>query len=136
MSGLWLTGQTNNIYAQIGLILLIGLAAKNAILIVEFAKMKRDEGSTPEEAALVAGKLRLRPIIMTSLAFLLGVIPLIVKGGAGGAAQAAMGITVFSGMLTATFIAIFMVPVLYVAIERTVGWFGKKNTKAGMEVGR
>jgi multidrug efflux pump subunit AcrB len=125
MSGLWLTGQTNNIYAQIGLILLIGLAAKNAILIVEFAKMRREEGQSAEQAALEAGKLRLRPIIMTSMAFLLGVVPLIVKGGAGAAAQAAMGITVFSGMLTATFIAIFIVPVLYVAIERAVGWFGR-----------
>jgi hydrophobe/amphiphile efflux-1 (HAE1) family protein len=135
MSGLWLTGQTNNIYAQIGLILLIGLAAKNAILIVEFAKIKREEGNSPEEAALVAGKLRLRPIIMTSLAFLLGVIPMIVKGGAGGAAQAAMGITVFSGMFTATFIAIFMVPVLYVAIERLVGRFSSKNNVAEEEAG-
>lgn len=118
MSGLWLTGLTNNIYAQIGLILLIGLAAKNAILIVEFAKLKREAGLSPEMAAFEAGKLRLRPIIMTSLAFLLGVVPMIVKGGAGGASQKSMGITVFSGMSAATFIAIFMVPVLYVAIER------------------
>ena len=135
MSGLWLTGQTNNIYAQIGLILLIGLAAKNAILIVEFAKMKRDAGSTAEEAAFEAGKLRLRPIIMTSLAFLLGVIPMIVKGGAGGAAQAAMGITVFSGMVAATFLAIFMVPVLYVAVEKLVGRFGSKGKQAIEEAG-
>jgi len=127
MSGLWLTGMTNNIYAQIGLILLIGLAAKNAILIVEFAKMKREEGASPEAAALEAGKLRLRPIIMTSLAFLLGVIPMIVKGGAGGAAQAVMGITVFSGMFTATFIAIFMVPVLYVVVERVVARISGKQ---------
>ncbi len=125
MSGLWLTGQTNNIYAQIGLILLIGLAAKNAILIVEFAKMNYEQGNSLEEAALAAGKLRLRPIIMTSMAFLLGVIPLIVKGGAGAAAQKVMGITVFSGMFTATFIAIFMVPVLYVAVERLVGRLGR-----------
>jgi hydrophobe/amphiphile efflux-1 (HAE1) family protein len=134
MSGLWLTGQTNNIYAQIGLILLIGLAAKNAILIVEFAKMRREEGQSAEQAALEAGKLRLRPIIMTSMAFLLGVVPLIVKGGAGAAAQAAMGITVFSGMLTATFIAIFIVPVLYVAIERAVGWFGRGKKEPLREV--
>ncbi|SHI01338.1 efflux RND transporter permease subunit [Desulfofustis glycolicus] len=125
MSGLWLTGQTNSIYAQIGLILLIGLAAKNAILIVEFAKMKHDEGQSPEAAALEASKLRLRPIIMTSMAFLLGVVPLIIKGGAGAAAQKAMGITVFSGMLTATFIAVFLVPVLFVAISRLTG--GRKK---------
>ena len=132
MSGLWLTGMTNNIYAQIGLILLIGLAAKNAILIVEFAQMQRKQGIPAAEAALTAGKLRLRPIIMTSLAFLLGVIPMIVKGGAGGAAQAAMGITVFSGMFTATFFAIFMVPVLYVAVERLVGRFSR-DAKRGEE---
>lgn len=130
MAGLWLTGQTNNIYAQIGLILLIGLAAKNAILIVEFAKMKRDAGEDAVSAALEAGRLRLRPIIMTSLAFLLGVIPMIVKGGAGAAAQAVMGITVFSGMFTATFIAIFMVPVLYVAVERIVAGRSKKASPA------
>jgi hydrophobe/amphiphile efflux-1 (HAE1) family protein len=131
MAGLWLTGQTNNIYAQIGLILLIGLAAKNAILIVEFAKMKREEGASPEDAALLAGKLRLRPIIMTSLAFLLGVVPMIVKGGAGAAAQKVMGITVFSGMSAATFIAIFMVPVLYVAIERSKIRFNRKKKESG-----
>jgi len=131
MCGLWMTGQTNNIYAQIGLILLIGLAAKNAILIVEFAKMKRDEGASAEIAALEAGKLRLRPIIMTSLAFLLGVVPMIIKGGAGAAAQKVMGITVFSGMFAATFIAIFMVPVLYVAIEKLVSRiFGGQPIKA------
>jgi multidrug efflux pump subunit AcrB len=128
MSGLWLTGQTNSIYAQIGLILLIGLAAKNAILIVEFAKMKHDEGQSPEAAALEASKLRLRPIIMTSMAFLLGVVPLIIKGGAGAAAQKAMGITVFSGMLTATFIAVFLVPVLFVAISRLTVWRRTRKT--------
>lgn len=84
---------------------------------------------------MIAGKLRLRPIIMTSLAFLLGVIPMIVKGGAGGAAQAAMGITVFSGMLAATFLAIFMVPVLYVAIERAVGRFARPKAPLGEEAG-
>jgi hydrophobe/amphiphile efflux-1 (HAE1) family protein len=136
MGGLLLTGQSNSIYAQIGLVLLIGLAAKNAILIVEFAKMKREEGNSPEKAALEAGKLRLRPIIMTSLAFLLGVIPMIVKGGAGGAAQAAMGITVFSGMFTATFIAIFMVPVLYVAIERLVGRLTGRSEAVAGEAGQ
>ena len=120
MTGLWLSGLTNNIYAQIGLILLIGLAAKNAILIVEFAKMKRDEGEDAVTAALGAAKLRLRPIIMTSFAFILGVVPLVLATGAGAAARVAMGITVFSGMLAATLLAIFIVPVLFVTVDRIV----------------
>lgn len=127
MLGLWLTGLTNNIYAQIGLILLIGLAAKNAILIVEFAKMKREEGEDAVSAAIGAAKLRLRPIIMTSFAFILGVVPLIIASGAGAAARVSMGITVFAGMLAATLLAIFMVPVLFVAVDRIVVRFSKKT---------
>ena len=127
MLGLWLTGLTNNIYAQIGLILLIGLAAKNAILIVEFAKMKREEGEDAVSAAIAAAKLRLRPIIMTSFAFILGVVPLIIASGAGAAARVSMGITVFAGMLAATLLAIFMVPVLFVAVDRVVARFSKKK---------
>ncbi len=127
MLGLWLTGLTNNIYAQIGLILLIGLAAKNAILIVEFAKMKREEGEDAVSAAIAAAKLRLRPIIMTSFAFILGVVPLIIASGAGAAARVSMGITVFAGMLAATLLAIFMVPVLFVAVDRIVVRFSKKT---------
>ncbi len=123
MVGLWLTGLTNNIYAQIGLILLIGLAAKNAILIVEFAKMKREQGEDAVTAAIGAAKLRLRPIIMTSFAFILGVVPLIIAAGAGAAARVSMGITVFAGMLAATLLAIFMVPVLFVAVDRLVNRF-------------
>jgi len=126
MLGLWLTGLTNNIYAQIGLILLIGLAAKNAILIVEFAKMKREEGEDAVSAAISAAKLRLRPIIMTSFAFILGVVPLIISAGAGAAARVSMGITVFAGMIAATLLAIFMVPVLFVAVDRIVARFVKK----------
>ncbi|WP_412479730.1 efflux RND transporter permease subunit [Azonexus sp. IMCC34839] len=126
MLGLWLTGLTNNIYAQIGLILLIGLAAKNAILIVEFAKMKREEGEDAVSAAISAAKLRLRPIIMTSFAFILGVVPLIISAGAGAAARVSMGITVFAGMIAATLLAIFMVPVLFVAVDRIVARFAKK----------
>jgi multidrug efflux pump subunit AcrB len=118
--GLKLTGLTNSIYAQIGLILLIGLAAKNAILIVEFAKMLREQGQDAATAALGAAKLRLRPIIMTSFAFILGVVPLILSRGAGAASRASMGITVFSGMLMATFLGIFLVPVLFVVFDKFV----------------
>ena len=118
MLGLKLTGLTNSIYAQIGLVLLIGLAAKNAILIVEFAKMLRDQGQDAVSAALGAAKLRLRPIVMTSFAFILGVVPLITSRGAGAAARASMGITVFSGMLMATLLGIFIVPVLFVVVDK------------------
>jgi hydrophobe/amphiphile efflux-1 (HAE1) family protein len=124
MTGLYAVGLTNNIYAQIGIVLLIGLAAKNAILIVEFAKLKRDGGADAVTAAIEAAKLRLRPIIMTSFAFILGVVPLILSSGAGAAARVSMGVTVFCGMLAATLLAIFFVPVLYVAVERVVERLG------------
>jgi multidrug efflux pump subunit AcrB len=136
MTGLYFTGLTNNIYAQIGLVLLIGLAAKNAILIVEFAKMKRDAGVDAVSAAIEAAKLRLRPIIMTSFAFILGVVPLITASGAGAASRVSMGITVFSGMLAATLLAIFFVPVLYVAVDRIVSRFsGPPAVKTAVEGG-
>ncbi len=109
---------TNNVYAQIGLITLIGLAAKNAILIVEFAKEKVDGGIDIIPAALEAVRLRLRPIIMTSLAFILGVLPLVVAKGAGAVARSTIGYTVFGGMLAATLLAIFIVPVLFVLIAK------------------
>ena len=121
MAGLKLTGLTNSVYAQIGLILLIGLAAKNAILIVEFAKMLRDQGQSAFDAAVGAAKLRLRPIIMTSFAFILGVVPLITSRGAGAGARSSMGITVFCGMLLATILGIFVVPVLFVVVDRIAG---------------
>jgi multidrug efflux pump subunit AcrB len=120
LAALAAVGITNNVYAQVGLILLIGLAAKNAILIVEFARIRRDEGADPVEAAVAAARLRLRPILMTSLAFILGVMPLVFASGAGAAARASMGITVCAGMIVATFFGIFIVPVLFVAVERTV----------------
>ena len=126
MLGLYLTGLTNNIYAQIGLVLLIGLAAKNAILIVEFAKMKQEAGEDAVSAALGAAKLRLRPIVMTSFAFILGVVPLVTATGAGAASRVSMGITVLCGMLAATLLAVFMVPVLYVAIDKLFNRGGKK----------
>jgi HAE1 family hydrophobic/amphiphilic exporter-1 len=108
----------NNVYAQIGLITLIGLAAKNAILIVEFAKERVDSGMEIIAATLDAVKLRLRPIVMTSLAFIFGVLPLAFASGAGAEARRTIGWTVFGGMLAATTLAIFVVPVLYVAITK------------------
>jgi HAE1 family hydrophobic/amphiphilic exporter-1 len=114
----------NNIYAQIGLITLIGLAAKNAILIVEFAKERVDRGMDVVEATLDAVKLRLRPILMTSLAFILGVLPLVFASGAGAVSRQTIGWTVFGGMLAATSLAIFIVPVLFVLITRLA--YGKK----------
>ncbi|MBS1521650.1 MAG: multidrug efflux RND transporter permease subunit [Bacteroidetes bacterium] len=118
-------GLDNNVYAQIGLITLIGLAAKNAILIVEFAKERVDRGMELEKATLEAVKLRLRPIIMTSMAFILGVGPLLVASGAGAQARQTIGWTVFGGMLAATSLAIFIVPVLFYLITRAA--YGKKQ---------
>ncbi|MDP9081434.1 MAG: efflux RND transporter permease subunit [Bacteroidota bacterium] len=115
---LMVPGLTNNVYAQIGLITLIGLAAKNAILIVEFAKVRVDRGEDLIKSTLDAVSLRLRPIIMTSLAFILGVLPLVLATGAGAVARRTIGFTVLGGMLAASTIAIFVVPVLYVVITR------------------
>jgi HAE1 family hydrophobic/amphiphilic exporter-1 len=114
----FIPGLNNNIYAQIGLITLIGLAAKNAILIVEFAKERVDRGMEIVEATLEAVQLRLRPILMTSLAFILGVMPLVFSSGAGAEARKTIGYTVAGGMFAASSLAIFVVPVLFVMITR------------------
>ena len=131
--GLWLARQfspsyVNNVFAQIGLIMLIGLAAKNAILIVEFAKMEQDQGKGVFEAAMSAAKLRFRPILMTAFAFILGVVPLLTASGAGAEARKVMGMTVFSGMLIATILGVLLIPMLYVAVEKVVG--GRRSTRA------
>jgi hydrophobic/amphiphilic exporter-1 (mainly G- bacteria), HAE1 family len=115
---LWMRGLENNVYAQIGLVMLIGLAAKNAILIVEFAKVEFDKGKTPEEAALVAAKLRLRPILMTAFAFILGCVPLWSAAGAGAISRRVLGTAVIGGMLAASVIAIFVIPVSFDVVER------------------
>jgi hydrophobe/amphiphile efflux-1 (HAE1) family protein len=128
----FLPNLTNNVYAQIGLITLIGLSAKNAILIVEFAKERVDRGMELVTATVEAAKLRLRPIIMTSLAFLLGIMPLVLSSGAGAEARKTMGWTVLGGMFTATFLAIFIVPVLFVVITRLA--YGKEKLKAMREM--
>jgi len=106
-----------DVYTQIGIVTLIGLAAKNAILIVEYAKLRREEGKSITDAALEAAHLRLRPILMTSFAFILGVAPLTVAAGAGAASRRALGTAVFGGMITATLLAVFIVPVLYAVIQ-------------------
>jgi hydrophobe/amphiphile efflux-1 (HAE1) family protein len=117
----YLTGQTNDVYFQIGLITLIGLAAKNAILIVEFAVLKAKEGLPPFDAAVEAARLRFRPILMTSLAFILGVVPLITSSGAGAASRHSIGIGVFGGMIAATVLAVFFVPLFYLIVEKLSG---------------
>ncbi len=111
-------GLENNVYAQIGLVMLIGLAAKNAILIVEFAKMEFDKGKSAEEAALVAAKLRLRPILMTAFAFILGCVPLWTASGAGAISRRVLGTAVIGGMLAASILAIFLIPVSFDVVER------------------
>jgi HAE1 family hydrophobic/amphiphilic exporter-1 len=115
--GVWLFGYDNNVYVQIGLVMLIGLAAKNAILIVEFAKAKQKEGSSLEDAALTSARLRFRPILMTAFAFILGVVPLMKASGAGAGAQNVMGVGVFFGMLVATGLGVFIIPGNFTFIE-------------------
>jgi multidrug efflux pump subunit AcrB len=114
----FLRGMENDIYFQIGLIVLIGLAAKNAILIVEFAQQGLLAGKPPVEAAVEAARLRFRPIVMTSLAFVLGVVPLVIASGAGAAARQSMGSGVFGGMIVATFIAPIFVPLFFTLLAR------------------
>jgi multidrug efflux pump subunit AcrB len=108
-----LRGMPNDIYFQIGLITLVGLAAKNAILIVEFASQKIKEGMPIKEAAIEAARLRFRPIVMTSMAFVLGIVPLVIATGAGSAARRSMGTGVFGGMILATFIATIFIPLFF-----------------------
>ena len=115
---LWVRGLQIDVYSQIGFVMLIGLAAKNAILIVEFAKRRREEGLDIVDAAMEAARLRLRPILMTAFAFILGVVPLMVATGAGAASRQSIGTTVFGGMLAATLLTLVFVPVFYVVIER------------------
>jgi multidrug efflux pump subunit AcrB len=129
IAGVWLKGSDNNIFTQIGLIVLVGLACKNAILIVEFAKHKQDQGESPFQAAVEASRLRLRPILMTSIAFIAGVYPLVKSHGAGSEMRTAMGVAVFSGMIGVTLFGLFLTPVFYVALMKL--GFKKRSVPAG-----
>jgi multidrug efflux pump len=127
IAGLWIARMDNNIFSQIGLVVLVGLASKNAILIVEFAKQLQDEGKAAFEATVEASKLRLRPILMTSFAFILGVVPLVLAQGAGAEMRVALGVAVFSGMLGVTIFGIFFTPVFYVVIRWLTGGSAAKR---------
>lgn len=127
---LHLTGLDNNIYVQIGLVLMIALASKNAILIVEVALESKKAGMSLVDAALKASHERFRPIVMTSIAFILGVVPLLTSSGAGAAARVSIGITVFSGMIASTCLAVALVPVFFVQIE---GWFAAREEKSAIK---
>jgi len=118
LAAIALRGIPNDLYFQIGLLTLVGLAAKNAILIVEFAKLELESGKTLIDAALSGARLRLRPILMTSFAFILGCVPLWIASGAGAVSRQQLGTVVIMGMLIATLLGIFFVPVLFVIVER------------------
>ncbi|HEY9066849.1 MAG TPA: efflux RND transporter permease subunit, partial [Burkholderiaceae bacterium] len=121
MTGVWLSHGDNNVFTQIGLMVLVGLSAKNAILIVEFARELEFAERTPFEAAIEAARLRLRPILMTSVAFIMGVVPLVVATGAGAEVRSAMGIAVFAGMIGVTAFGLFLTPVFYVLLRGLAG---------------
>jgi HAE1 family hydrophobic/amphiphilic exporter-1 len=113
----WIRGQQNDVYCQVGLVMLVGLASKNAILIVEFAEQLRQRGMTILESAIEATRIRLRPILMTSLAFIMGVVPLVLATGAGENGRHSVGTTVFGGMIMSTILNLFFIPVLYLLVE-------------------
>ncbi|ODT20427.1 MAG: multidrug efflux RND transporter permease subunit, partial [Hyphomicrobium sp. SCN 65-11] len=130
LAGVWISGGDNNVFTQIGLVVLVGLSAKNAILMVEFARELEFAGRTPLQAAIEASRLRLRPILMTSFAFIMGVVPLVLSVGAGAEMRKAMGIAVFSGMIGVTIFGIFLTPLFYVMLRALTGNRPLKQTGA------
>jgi HAE1 family hydrophobic/amphiphilic exporter-1 len=132
-AAIWLRGLVNNVYTQIGLIVLIGLSAKNAILIVEFAKRRHEQGKSVTDAALEGARLRLRPILMTSFAFIMGVVPLAISTGAGGVARQIMGTAVMGGTTAASLIAILLIPVTFYVVAKLSE--RRKKNKQAEEVG-
>jgi gold/copper resistance efflux pump len=130
LAGVWLAGGENDIFTQIGFVVLVGLAAKNAILLVEFARERERAGASPEAAIVEAARLRLRPILMTSLAFVMGVVPLVLATGAGAEMRHAMGVAVFAGMLGVTAFGLFLTPVFYVLVRKAA----RRSAAAPLEV--
>jgi multidrug efflux pump len=137
VTGVMLSYQDINIFTQIGFVVLVGLASKNAILIVEFAKHQREQGHPTRDAALDACRLRFRPIVMTSFAFILGVVPLILSNGAGAEMRRTLGITVFSGMLGVTLFGVFLTPVFFLVIDglSSTRLFRSKAAQWASEIG-
>jgi len=126
-AGIFLTGGDNNVFTQISFLVLAGLACKNAILIVEFAKQREAEGENRRQAILDACRVRLRPVLMTSVAFIMGVVPLVFSTGAGAEIRHAMGVAVFAGMLGVTVFGLFLTPVFFVSISRLVERFSNRR---------
>jgi HAE1 family hydrophobic/amphiphilic exporter-1 len=133
MLSVWYIGAANDVYSSIGLILLVGLIAKNAILIVEYAAQQRREGKSIRDAAIESAHLRPRPVLMTAFSFILGVLPLMLSSGAGAASRVSLGTTVFGGMLIGTILGVLVVPAFYVVFQRLSEWWSPIPAVAASE---